>query len=222
MIFRSFFCHLKEKKTIPRPIELVKVANEIRQKLQGLERSKIEAGLVQLNTKDTHYRADKTFISDVKKIRFELMKRGLDGENIKYAHSIIGRSIFIRYLEDRGILTKEYFSVLASQKAEWVSILTESLDVSVFEGVNENYIRCLRNKEFTYALYRELSQDFNGDMFPIDEDEETIVTAEHLLLISNFLQGKFDEQMSLFFWAYKFDVIPMELMSNLYEEFWDC
>lgn len=213
---------LNGKRVIPKPIELIKTANDILQKLQNLSRNKIEAGIAKLNKDNKQYRADKTLINDIKKIRDELMKLGLDSDKIKYAHSIIGRSIFIRYLEDRGILTNEYFSSLASQNKEWKNTLLLPLDSCLTSDIkaNDNYIKCLRNKEFTYALYRKLSQDFNGDMFPIDETEESIVTSEHLLKISDFLQGKFDEQLRLFFWSYKFDVIPMELMSNLYEEFY--
>src|SRR5665648_666733 len=213
---------LNGKRVIPKPIELIKTANDILRKLQNLSRNKIEAGIAKLNKDNKQYRADKTLINDIKKIRVELMKLGLDSDKIKYAHSIIGRSIFIRYLEDRGILTNEYFSALASQNKEWKNILVLPLDscLTTDSKANDNYIKCLRNKEFTYALYRKLSQDFNGDMFPIDETEESIVTSEHLLKISDFLQGKFDEQLRLFFWSYKFDVIPMELMSNLYEEFY--
>ncbi len=213
---------LHGKRVIPKPIELIKTANDVLRKLQNLSRNKIEAGIAKLNKDNKQYRADKTLINDIKKIRVELMKLGLDSDKIKYAHSIIGRSIFIRYLEDRGILTNEYFSALASQNKEWKNILVLPLDSCLTSDAkaNDNYIKCLRNKEFTYALYRKLSQDFNGDMFPIDETEESIVTSEHLLKISDFLQGKFDEQLRLFFWSYKFDVIPMELMSNLYEEFY--
>lgn len=213
---------LNGKRVIPKPIELIKTANDILRKLQNLSRHKIEGGISKLDKDNREYRADKTLINDIKKIRAELMKHGLGGDRIKYAHSIIGRSIFIRYLEDRGILTREYFSDLASQNKVWANILAMPLDNCLASDVKakDGYIKCLRDKKFTYALYRKLSHDFNGDMFPIDDTEESIVTSEHLLKISDFLQGKFDEQLRLFFWSYKFDVIPMELMSNLYEEFY--
>ncbi len=212
----------KGKKIIPEPIAIVNTANDILEKLQKLSRNRIEAGIATLNEESKKYKADDTLINDIKKIRTELMKMGLNEEKVKYAHSIMGRSIFIRYLEDRGILTDEYFESLSSQNREWKKILGESLDnCLMMDGEsNVNYIKCLRNKEFTYALYKKLSQDFNGDMFPIDEIEESIILPEHLIKISDFLQGKFDEQLRLFFWAYKFDIIPMELISNLYEEFY--
>lgn len=212
----------KGEKTIPEPIAIVNTANDILQKLQNLSRNKIEAGIARLSEEDKKYKADDTLINDVKKIRTELMNMGLNHDNLKYAHAIIGRSIFIRYLEDRGILTDEYFDSLALQNKEWKEILKQPLDnyFMMDSESNANYIKCLHDKNFTYALFRKLSQDFNGDMFPIDEIEEGIIQPEHLKKISGFLQGEFDEQFQLFFWAYKFDIIPMELISNLYEEFY--
>lgn len=212
----------KEKKIIPNPIVIVNTANDILQKLQKLSRNKIEAGIATLNEENKKYKADDTLINDIKKIRTELMNMGLNNDNLKYAHSVIGRSIFIRYLEDRGILTDEYFDRLALQNEEWKEILIQPLDncFMIDDLSNANYIKCLRDKNFTYALFRKLSQDFNGDMFPIDEIEENIIQSEHLKKISDFLRGEFDEQLHLFFWAYKFDIIPMELISNLYEEFY--
>lgn len=212
----------KGERIIPEPIAIVKTANDILQKLQNLSRNRIEAGIATLNKGNKTYKANDALINDIKKVRTELMNMGLNNENVKYAHSIMGRSIFIRYLEDRGILTDEYFDSLASQNTEWEKILEQPLDncLMMDSESNVNYIKCLRNKEFTYALFKKLSQDFNGDMFPIDEIEESVVLSEHLIKISEFLQGKFDEQLRLFFWAYKFDIIPMELISNLYEEFY--
>ena len=210
------------KINIPKPIELITTANDILKKLAMLSRGNIEAGNVELDTGSRNYRADRTLINDIKRIRTDLIELGLNGNNLKYAHSLIGRSIFIRYLEDRGILTDEYFSMVASQSEVWEKVLVTPIEeyaVSETE-TNANYMKALRDKSFTYALFRKLSLDFNGDMFPIDEQEENAVTAEHLIRISGFLQGKFDEQMRLFFWAYRFDVIPMELMSNLYEMFY--
>ncbi len=212
----------KGKKIIPEPVAIVNTANDILQKLQNLSRNRIEAGIAIFNEENKKYKADDTLINDIKKIRTELMNMGLNNEKVKYAHSIIGRSIFIRYLEDRGILTDEYFDSLASQNTKWKKILEQPLDNCLImdHESNVNYIKCLRNKEFAYALFKKLSQDFNGDMFPIDEIEENIILPDHLIKISDFLQGKFDEQLRLFFWAYKFDIIPMELISNLYEEFY--
>ncbi|MHB1420732.1 MAG: HsdM family class I SAM-dependent methyltransferase, partial [Bacillota bacterium] len=151
-----------------------------------------------------------------------LIKLGLGGENIKYAHSLIGRSIFIRYLEDRGILTKEYFETVADKDPVWRSQLNSPLNGEEFlnDSSPRYYLRVLGNKEFTYALYNKLTEDFNGDMFPQDNFEQEFVREIHLKMLQKFLSGDVDEQQRLFFWAYQFDIIPLELISSIYEEFY--
>lgn len=207
---------------IPEPVEIVKTAIEISKKLQRFSRANIESGILETDEDRKSQRADKTLINDIKKIRHSLIDLGLSGSKLKYAHTIIGRSIFIRYLEDRKILTKEYFLNIAQQNADWQKALDIPVENIVLQPEKDEicYIKILHNKDFTYALFSKLSSDFNGDMFPIDSIEKDVITDEHLIMISNFLQGKFDEQLRLFFWAYKFDVIPMELISSLYEEFY--
>jgi hypothetical protein len=207
---------------IPEPVEIVKVAIEINKKMQRFSRANIESGNLEIDKEGRSQRADKTLINDIKNIRHSLINLGLSGHYLKYAHAIIGRSIFIRYLEDRKILTKEYFEKIALQHPDWQKILNSPIEDIILHSEKEDiwYIRVLRNKEFTYALFSELSSDFNGDMFPMDDIEKVVITDDHLIKISDFLQGKFDEQRKLFFWAYRFDIIPMELISNLYEEFY--
>ena len=98
---------------------------------------------------------------------------------------------------------------------EWKSILDAKLnkpDINQDMG-KRLYPRVLENKEFTYALFDQLSEDFNGDMFPSDLDERQAVDVQHLRLLQGFLRGDVDRQQSLFFWAYKFDIIPIELIN---------
>jgi hypothetical protein len=91
------------------------------------------------------------------------------------------------------------------------------LKPDLYPGVSDSlYLKSLSNFEFTYHLYKKLADDFNGDMFPTDKDEEKEVKAEHLLVLEKFLIGDVQDQESLFFWAYKFDIIPIELISNIY------
>lgn len=61
--------------------------------------------------------------------------------------------------------------------------------------------------------------DFYGDMFPHDELEIHIVKEAHLQCLRRLLIGDVGQQSRLFLWAYKFDVIPVELIRNIHEEF---
>ncbi len=204
-------------------IGLVESLPEVAEKLHAFRRERIESGDL-VNDKyfgGIDQRADKRLIQDLKTVRRELLERGLEA---KYAHALIGRSIFIRYLEDRRIIDEEYFlQRVVKNNQSWKAILEQETGLPDFAPGSEKrrYYRILSDKAFTYALFRQLMNDFNGDMFPDIEEEEKNVTQDHLNLIQGFLLGHTDEYQSpLFVWAYDFEIIPVELISSIYEEFY--
>jgi len=87
--------------------------------------------------------------------------------------------------------------------------------------VELRFLRVLQNKDFTYALFEQLAHDFNGDTFPIDDEERERIQQSHLDRLRGFLTGSTSDQEELFFFAYRFDVIPIELISTIYEEFYN-
>lgn len=200
--------------------DIGKVAEEF----QRFHRDNIESGRV---FGDRHFgdltnRADKALIRDLKTVRRELIEEGLSGNKVRFAHSLIGRSIFIRYLEDRGVLSEKYFRKVAMQKAGWTKLLNNPPDRFGVD-LSENrtfYPRVLADKSFTYALFKSLARHFNGDMFPDLEEEEQTVTPKHLLLIQDLLYGDAGRQKNLFFYSYQFDIVPLDLISSIYEEFY--
>lgn len=192
--------------------------------LQEYHRDNIESGSIFEKGRfgDIKNRADKSLINDLKSVRRELSQAGLSGKNLRFAHALIGRSIFIRYLEDRKVLTEEYFEKVARKQAGWTDLLKnpasrEKLD---FSKCKARYPRILENKDFTYALFRTLAHDFNGDMFPDVDEEEDTVTTKHLKLIQDLLYGDTGVQQKLFFFSYHFDIVPLDLISSIYEEFY--
>lgn len=208
-----------------KPLETVKKISLIASILKNFRRERVESGTVfgdeRFGKNDS--RADKTLIADIRKLRDRLLDAGLKDDkkknHLKYAHALIGRSIFIRYLEDRGLLTKDYFYKAAGDNAGWKKILEEPLSKPPFQpGMGGSlYQKVLSDFDFTYHLYETLARDFNGDMFPSDQNEKKAVIQDHLSLLQEFLSGEQDQER-LFFWAYQFDIIPIELISNIYEE----
>lgn len=113
------------------------------------------------------------------------------------AQALIGRVIFTQYLIDRGIVTASQLRKL-SGRASFPSIL--------------------RDREATGRLFNWLSETFNGDMFPPSSVRST-PAKRHLARVAEFLEAVDPEsgQQSLF--PYQFDVIPVELISSIYEQF---
>lgn len=202
--------------------ETVRSIAEVQTRLAAFRREEIETGrLFETPTfKGGTSRADRALIRDLRIVRQQLLSRGLEA---KYAHSLIGRSIFIRYLEDRSILLPDYFEIVARGNKKWVGLLNRDLatPAATEEMDRIRYLKVLEDHEFTYKLFDQLATDFNGDMFPVDAAERANVTSDHLALLRDLLIGNTSDQQQLFFYAYKFDVIPIELISSIYEEFYN-
>ena len=67
-----------------------------------------------------------------------------------------------------------------------------------------------------------LLQTFNGDLFPQTELELQSVNTQHLDILQRFLSGHVmdhypDTQIGL--WPYSFKIVPIELISSIYEMF---
>ena len=207
-----------------RHLELLQKLSAVASQLQAFHRDNIESGRVFGDERfgDLNDRADKALIRDLKTVRRALMQNGLSGEKLRYAHSLIGRSIFIRYLEDRGVLDEGYFLSVAGQVQGWTGLLRNpssrpGLD---FTDIPTFYPKVLQDKDFTYAFFERLSRDFNGDMFPDVETEREIVEQSHLHRIQGLLYGDPQGQRRLFFHAYRFNLVPLDLISAIYEEFY--
>lgn len=207
-------------------LDLVHDVREVAEKLRAYRIEQLENGLLFRDRRfgSLEYRADKSLIRDLKIVRAALVEKGLGGNNLKHAHALIGRSLFIRYLEDRNILTTEYFYNVARSGKDWEQLLDKKPEKPDIDPRMEQllYPRVLSSKDFTYALFTKLAEDFNGDMFPESEEEQSIVTQEHLTLLQGFLRGDTSIQKKLFFYAYRFNIIPIELISNIYEEFYQA
>ncbi|MBX3057693.1 MAG: SAM-dependent DNA methyltransferase [Anaerolineae bacterium] len=211
------------------PLDVVKSIADVSERLHHYRRELVESGQVfkDKNPGRLEYRADKRLILDLKAARKNLVEVNPTIRQ-RHIHAVIGRSIFVRYLEDRGVLTPDYFRRVAEDRShpkwhpDWLNLL-ETPDAPLLISNNESmrYTRVLRNKDFTYALFNQLADHFNGDMFPRDPEEENAITQEHLNLLRGFLLGDTDQrQRKLFLWAYDFDIIPIELISSIYEEFY--
>ncbi|SHL71787.1 hypothetical protein SAMN05444389_10112 [Paracoccus solventivorans] len=111
-------------------------------------------------------RADRRLIDDLRHVRSQLEATGL---SMAEAHALIGRSILVRYLEDRGVLTQAYFDEVAGNNQTWQTALYSEGAIPVLgpPGKQRLYDRVLCDADFTHALFKKLSTDFNGDLFAL-------------------------------------------------------
>jgi hypothetical protein len=126
-------------------------------------------------------------------------------------HALLGRLIFICYLVDRKIISRDYFAECGAHES-----------ATLLDLLREHPHR--QAKERLYRLFRKLQDDFNGDLFDADLDAEASrVGANHVEVLRRFLSDEdlATGQMSLGFSAYDFRFIPIETISAIYERFLD-
>lgn len=145
-------------------------------------------------------RVDAYLINSMSNAARKLKEKGLPQGVI---HSLLIRSLFILFLEDKG----------ASREAG----LYESIKSDATE-----YFDILKDKAATYRLFKRLQEQFNGNITTMVENEEDLVTEEHLEIIKDcFLDGDFSHQPLLFkrVHLFNFKIIHLGLISEIYEHF---
>ncbi|HAF43542.1 MAG TPA: SAM-dependent methyltransferase [Gallionellaceae bacterium] len=148
----------------------------------------------QVTAIDRKTSVDQKLLSDL-----AFLERDLVEANLAHgaAQALIGRVIFTQYLIDREIVSTTRLKRLCGFAA---------------------LPPILRDRTATGQLFSWLSETFNGDMFPPSSVKNTPAT-KHLERVADFLEAVDPESGQQSFFPYQFDVIPVELISSIYEQF---
>lgn len=146
-------------------------------------------------------RVDKYLVDSLIRTAKQLQNNRL--RDIDTIHKLMMRSLFLLYLEDRG-----------------------ATDPAFYQQINQDarsYFDILNREEDTFLLFKKLEEHFNGNVFTLGENEQSIVKREHLQLIKKcFINGyEGTDQMTLFpdWRLFNFQIIQIELLSEIYENF---
>ncbi len=166
-------------------------------------------------------RLDATLISNLQFVREHLHEK-LDLPE-KRCHDLLARLIFVQFLFQRKDSKGR-----AALHAERLRNLAKE---GVLKHVHQDLPELLADYEDTYRMFQWLNERFNGDLFPGKGetewerkkewlDEKADVKPIHLEYLSRFISGKEDPNGQRLLWQqYAFDVIPLELISSIYELF---
>lgn len=201
------------------PVEIVSRAADVAEVLALYHRETVESGAIFAAKPYTSRdgRADTQLLHDVRAANEALIGEGLPPA---VAHALIERVILVRYLEDRSIVTRDYFAAVANAETSWIKVLDAGPKTPQL-GASSTLVSCLADPNFTYAVFKRLEADFNGDLFLVEHGEQELVQKQHLNLVRMLLTGEsLDPQTPLFLWAYDFDVVPTSLISSMYEQFY--
>ncbi|MCI0471336.1 MAG: N-6 DNA methylase, partial [Candidatus Aminicenantes bacterium] len=192
--------NLEDKSNTIESIELYRLLIDDRQRLTELieifGRISLESGRFwkkkeYAKSMDIWERVDRTLIDKLKETRTSLVNMNID---LKTVHNLLIRSLFILYLEDREATTPEFYNN--------------------YRPGSKGYLDILDDKNAAYSLFDTLEKSFNGNLSPVTEDERKTINESHLKIIQDCFWWP------LFRWRpFDFSIIPIELISEIYEEF---
>jgi hypothetical protein len=169
---------------------------------------------------DRRKAADRLLLENLREVRRQLRtgdaRSGRPSLDYNTIHDLLARVIFLQFLADRrdeagrAALNPEFLEQRHSD-----GTLSRS-----YSGISA----VLDSKPDTYRLFRWLSGKFNGDLFPNDAErkaEEKRVDPKHLRFLASFIRGDIALRhgQRLLWKHYSFDVIPLDFISSIYEEF---
>lgn len=124
--------------------------------------------------------------------------------HIPFATKLVLRLIFVRFLIDRG-----------------VDLDYNGFSADILQSQNE-FINIISDRDKVYKLFAHLKNKFNGNLFELNDELECSELTENVFkLLATFFAGdevlsESGSQLSLFK-LYDFNIIPVELISNIYE-----
>jgi hypothetical protein len=180
---------------------------EFSRNIQKYRRSEILSGSYweknkKIYKKENH--VSQRLLNNLNYMKEVLIKKNLSKEIV---HSILIRSMFIKYLEDRKDTNNQ-------------NVFPKGFFNKRMNGAN-SFTDLLSNKKSAYEFFKYLETKFNGDTFKIEKDEEEVITQEHLNLLRRMLTGEeyLPSKQTVLWPLYSFDVIPVELLSIIYQAF---
>ncbi|MBY0480345.1 MAG: N-6 DNA methylase [Chitinophagaceae bacterium] len=141
------------------------------------------------------------------------------------ARKIMVISILIKYLEER---TDNHLNSVFPKAGETRVAVIDGrrqkikFDKNFFDQFSRGattFTDVLKKKGAGLKLLNYLATHFNGGIFELSQRERTTLAKMDLTRFALFLEGKLEGAQFVFWRLYSFNDLPVELISNIYEEF---
>ena len=149
-------------------------------------------------------RVDRVLLGNLAATEERLIQLGMSKEP---ARALVIQTVFIAYLEDRGLIASDFIS--------------RTLGVDVSGGYKE--LLESRNPELIKTLFKELHRRFNGNVFYSpsafgDQDTSEELTPEQIDCLADFRGGSVHVGTGQqYLWPYDFRFVQVELISAIYD-----
>ncbi len=187
---------------IETPIDTTSLSlHEIARQLRFLHADSIDSGDI-WRTKGARLTKDKRVDQSLLRMLRSLSMRLVEQHHLdrEVAHSLIGRFVYLHYLWERGILSREW---LADADVDPAAVFSSKAKLNAFRRLTDK-----------------VDERFNGRIFPIDWSASSAPNAEAVKAVARRFAGEdpTSGQMALFP-PFDFSFIPVELLSAIYEQF---
>ena len=155
---------------------------------------------------DPAHRVDRTLLDNLEDTRGKLMADAAEGLDTSALDALLCRLVFACYLFDRGVIDRAYLA-------------EAGIEAGHLRDVLRIHPRS-KARQYLYALFEKLGQDFNGDLFRTNlAGEARLIAASHIEILDQFFRGTRVATGQQSFWPYDFSAIPVEVVSAIYERF---
>ncbi|MEK7406083.1 MAG: N-6 DNA methylase [Acidobacteriota bacterium] len=156
---------------------------------------------------DPEHRVDRDLLNNLQATRDKVLSASTGRLDPKVLDALLCRLVFTCYLFDRKVIRPTYLKTVGALGA---SHLRDVL------GLRPRS----KAKTCLYNLFRKLGEDFNGDLFSDNLDEEAgLVSPSYIDPLDEFFRATEVATGQGSFWPYEFGVIPVETISAIYERF---
>jgi len=127
--------------------------------------------------------------------------RDIDGANDPLMRRLLLLTILIKYLEDREVFPKDWFSRFYKDAQNFLTVLSKGEPVQV------------------QSLLEELASKFNGDVFELPAGFQKSLTGKKLKRFVELLEARTIKKQLYLWEQFSFKHIPVEVLSHLYQHF---
>jgi type I restriction-modification system DNA methylase subunit len=162
-------------------------------------------------------------LSELKQALVDIINREILPAHI--ARKVMVLSILIKYLEERtDELNNSVFPKAGEKRVAIVNGKREKIvfEKNFFDRFSQGatcFTDILKQKGAALKLLDYLAAHFNGGIFELTSQERLALEKIDLTRFALFLEGKLQGVQFVFWRLYSFNDLPIELISNIYEEF---
>lgn len=228
-IFNCFEASYTNKKLELKPFQTIELAANSLSLIQEFSAKKIDNGTF-WETSELAQKikfsgsAYERLLRELKYTLKDILKKDILEEGL--AEKLMIKSILVKYLEERKDENGNTVFPKAGDIRQYVNgaRTRKEFETNFFERFAKNatcFVDILKQKGAVVEFFKYLSKHFNGEIFSFNDDEYEILKNKDLSRFAYFFDKKMEGKSNqLVFWdLYSFEDLPVELISNVYEEF---